>query len=81
MMVFQRGDFVEISAAGDSIKGMVTLASPNGKSLMVMFDGMIDGHLTAMPLSYDDASEGFISLLSGTPVALRPLLSRERLDD
>lgn len=70
--VFQRGDLVEIGAAGATIRGMVTLASePNGKSLMVMFDGMLDGHAGMMPLLHTE--HGFIALVTGNPVTLRRL--------
>lgn len=70
--IFHRGDFVEITAAGATIKGMVTLASePNGKSLIVMFDGMLDGHVGMMPLLHTE--RGFIALVMGRPVTLRAL--------
>jgi hypothetical protein len=67
--VFQRGDFVEASADGKTVKGMVTLASPNGQSLIIMFDDMLDGHVGMMALSGD--GRGFVSLMTGTPVTLK----------
>jgi hypothetical protein len=67
-MTFSRGDFVEIACGDRTLDGMVTLASPNGQSLIVMFDGMLDGHVGVMPLHWHN--EGFIALLTGTPVTL-----------
>lgn len=67
--IFKRGDFVEITAGDKTVDGMVTLASENGKSLMVMFDAMLDGHVGVMPISVD--ASGFVALFTGTPVTLR----------
>jgi hypothetical protein len=38
---FSRGDFVRITVGTDSIDAMVMLASPNGKSLMLGFKGVL----------------------------------------
>jgi hypothetical protein len=68
-MTYKRGDFVHITAGGVTIDAMVTLASPNSLSLIVMFDGMLDGHAGAMPLS--GAEDGsYVALMTGTPVTL-----------
>lgn len=67
--IFQRGDFVEITADDRTVDGMVTLASPCGKSLIVMFDAMLDGHVGAMPLVGD--VDGFVALMTGNRVMLR----------
>lgn len=66
---FKRGDFVEITAGDRTVDAMVTLASPCGKSLFVMFDAMLDGHVGAMPLLAD--GDGFVSIITGRRVALR----------
>jgi hypothetical protein len=57
---FTRGQFVTLTYEGQSIKAMVALASPNGRSLMLMFDGALtprhgEGMFPgAMPLLQDD---------------------------
>lgn len=66
---FSRGDFVEITTQGRTVDGMVTLASPCGKSLIVMFDAVLDGHVGAMPLVGD--VDGFVSVITGSRVTLR----------
>lgn len=67
--VFQRGDFVEITAGDRTVDGMVTLASPCGNSLIVMFDAILDGHVSAMPLVGD--VDGFVSVITGSRIVLR----------
>ena len=76
MEVFQRGDFVRIGADGRTVDGMVTLASPCGKSLIVMFDAMLDGHVGAMPLLWSEGDACFVALITGHPV----ILERKRDD-
>jgi hypothetical protein len=63
----KRGDFVWIERGDVKMQAMVTLASPNEDSLMVMFDGMFCGYVNAMPLLRDD--EGvYRDLLENKPV-------------
>lgn len=64
----QRGDFVRIDSGADVIDAMVTLASPNGRSLIVMFDGMVGGFVGSMPLSLHD--DGQWRALDGMPLRL-----------
>jgi len=59
----KRGDFVWIERDGQRERAMVTLASENGNSLMVMFDAMFHGYVGMMPLLreggvYRDLFEG-----------------------
>lgn len=56
-MTFKRGDFVTIRCDGRTLPGMVTLASSNGKSLIVLFDGILAGHVGGMPVSQNEAGE------------------------
>lgn len=67
--IFERGEFVEITAGDKSVDGMVTLASENGKSLIVMFDGMLDGHLGVMPILLTEEGK-YAALLTGQIVKL-----------
>jgi hypothetical protein len=53
-VTLQRGAFVEVTAEGRTVRAMVILASPNGRSLMLMFDGMLGGYAGTLPLFLDD---------------------------
>ncbi len=68
-MTFVRGDFVTIRCAGCTVPGMVTLASSNGRSLVVMFEAILDGHVGSMPILQNEAGE-YRSLMTGTAVEL-----------
>lgn len=50
----KRGDFVKLSRGDQQVEGMIVLASDNGGSLMVMFDGMIGGYVGMIPLLRND---------------------------
>jgi hypothetical protein len=50
----KRGDFIWVERGSAKVGAMVTLASPNERSLMVMFDGMFCGYVGVMPLLRDD---------------------------
>lgn len=63
----KRGDYVWIERDGQRVQAMVTLASPNGKSLMVMFDAMFHGYAGTMPLSLDETGE-YRDLMTDQPV-------------
>jgi hypothetical protein len=66
---WQTGDFVMIACDGKTMPGAVMLSSPNGNSLMLSFDGMLNGHLLLMPaLRGDDGV--FRAITTGAPVAL-----------
>ena len=68
----KRGDFVRIERGEAKMEAMVTLASPCGGSLMVMFDGMFCGFAGMMPLLRDD--EGvYRDLVTSQPVALEKI--------
>jgi hypothetical protein len=71
----KRGDFVVLSCGGKEVEAMVTLASPNGKSLIVMFDAMVDGHLGMMAIATDDNGKR-TALITGSPVSLREVVAR-----
>lgn len=55
MNAFRRHDRVWITCGCITVPGMILLASENSVSLMLGFDGMLEGHLGAMPvLRHDD---------------------------
>lgn len=66
----QRGDFVVITTdTGRTVDAMVTLASPNGRSIVLMFDAMIGGWVSQCPAFLDDA--GHWAALDGMPLTLQ----------
>lgn len=68
MTPLRRGDFVTITGGGKTMEAMVGIASENGVSLVVLFDGMITGHVGAMPLLKD--GETYRSIMDNTIVTI-----------
>lgn len=68
--LFRTGDAVWIECAGVRAAGTVELASTNGKSLMLAFDALIDGHLGMMPVLQDDDGV-FRSLVTDSEISIR----------
>jgi hypothetical protein len=64
------GDAVTIECDGRTIPGTVILASPNGVSLMLGFEAVLDGHLGMMPVLRDDDGS-YASIMTGIKVTLR----------
>ena len=69
-MTFAKGDRIEIDCNGRTVDGAVTLASPNGLSLMIEFEALLGGHAGKMPVTMTDASNGY-SILDGTEITIR----------
>lgn len=63
---FKRGDFVTVTYGTQTIQAMVVLASTNGRSLMLVFDGaLLNGKgmfVGSMPV-LQNANGGFFDLL------------------
>jgi hypothetical protein len=57
MDLFKTGDRVAITLGGQSIAGVVLLASANGRSLMLEFDGVLGGYVGMMPILWVLAAE------------------------
>lgn len=68
MHTMTRGDFVTIECEGRTCTGMVLLASANGRSIMVGYEGILAGFVGAMPISQQD--DGTYTALTGAPVTL-----------
>lgn len=67
----KRGDKVNITCALQTVPGEVILASKNGRSLILGFEAILDGHVTLMPvLRCEDGS--YQALLTGSAVLLDP---------
>lgn len=65
----KRGDFVEATYDGRTVDAMVTVASRNGRSLVIMWsDHMLGGHCGIMPISCDE--NGCRSLIEDKPITL-----------
>lgn len=67
----RRGDFVTIQYEGRSVAGMILLASPNGKSLMLGFDAMLGGHVGSMPVLMDHDGT-YRSIVTNEMVSIKP---------
>lgn len=68
--IFKRGDFVRITADDRTVDGMVTLASPNGVSLVIQYEAILRGYAGAMPLFFFDGE--FRTLGTHDVVVLAP---------
>ena len=69
-MTFKTGSQVMITCEGRTVPGEVTLASANGKSLILSFEAILDGFVGCMPVMVrDDGS--MCSLASRTAIVLR----------
>ena len=56
-MTFKTGDEVMITCRDRTVPGVVMFGSSNGKSLMLAFEAILDGHVGMMPVSvHDDGS-------------------------
>lgn len=67
------GDRVTIRYPGAMfpIVGVVQLASPNGRSLMLAFEGILDGHVGQLPLLAGEDGV-YRSIITNTPVDISP---------
>lgn len=69
-MTFKKDDIVIVTYEGRTVTAAVTLASPNGRSLMIAWgDGMLGGHCGMMPILEEGG--GYWSLIEGKPVTLK----------
>ena len=68
-MTFRAGDAVMITYDGRTVPGTITLASPNGVSLMLAFDALLGGHVGMMPV-LGDGRGNYASLIEQRPVKI-----------
>jgi hypothetical protein len=65
----QRGEFVQITTdTGRTVAAMVGLASPNGRSIILLFDAMIGGWAGQLPAFLDE--DGRWAALDGMPLQI-----------
>lgn len=62
------GDLVRITYKGGQRGAKILIASPNGRSLLLQFDGALGGHVGMMPV------------LQGRDGVYRSILDEERVD-
>src|SRR5688572_3537024 len=78
MEVYKKGQHVKIEMQGRSVDAIVTIASPNGVSLMVSFDGVLGGvegglYVGMMPILYDEQAKCFKDLIRDREVKISSL--------
>jgi hypothetical protein len=74
---YKRGKFVQVDYHGQSVKAMILLVSPNGRSLMLGFSGALrtpsGGMMVSnIPLLMDDDGV-YRDLVENAPATLKPL--------
>ena len=68
---YRTGEAVMIECDGRRVAGTVALASGNGRSLMLQFEALIDGHAGLMPVLMDDDGI-YRSIVTDIEVRLTP---------
>ena len=63
------GDRVKVTYAGQTVLGSVLLASPNSKSLVLVFDAMLAGYIGMMPVLWNDELTRYEDLITRRPVS------------
>jgi len=63
-----RGEVVIIRAGGRELAGMVAVASPNGRSVILKFEGVLGGWVGALP-AFEELDETWTAL-NGMPLEL-----------
>jgi hypothetical protein len=66
--MIRTGDPVSVTLEGRTVDGVVTLASANGRSLMLAFDAMLGGYVGQMPVLDAEGSGEYRDLLTGSVV-------------
>lgn len=59
-----------ITFGGRTLEGVVRLASSNGQSLALGFEGILRGYCGMMPVLWDHDSDQFIDLIHRRPVVV-----------
>jgi len=70
----QKGERLSITFEGQTVEGVVLLASENGRSLVLGFeDTMLGGYGGSMPVLREEGSGAYYDLITGSRVWLRRL--------
>jgi len=70
VQILQRGDKVRFQFQGRTIDAMVILASVNGRSLILSFEGLVSGYVGMMPVVWEDDFMRFVDLIHHDTVRL-----------
>jgi hypothetical protein len=68
-MTWVQGDIAKVQCGDDEVEAEVVLASSNGRSLMLAFEGSLGRHHGAMPVLADEAGQ-YHSIITQQPVTL-----------
>ncbi len=68
---FQRGERVLIRAGRQVMAGEVLLASGNGQSIAVGYDGMVAGCVNVLPLLWDPGSGTFRTIVNQEAIGVQ----------
>jgi hypothetical protein len=68
-MTWAKGDLAKVQYGDDTVEAEVVLASSNGRSLMLAFEGRLGGHLGSMAVLEDDHGE-YRSIITHQAVTL-----------
>jgi hypothetical protein len=70
-LTFRRGEAVRITFHDHTVDGEVLMASENGLSMTLLFDGSLGGYHKFMPVLWMEDS--FVDLLLAHPVLISPI--------
>lgn len=69
---FARGAFVHVTYEGRTLAAMVVLASTDGVSLAIMFDGLLGGYVGMMPILWHEQDREYHDLFTRGVVVITP---------
>lgn len=67
--LFAKGNQVIIHCGDNHVAALIALASENGRSLILTFEAILDGHVGMMPVLQDDFGR-YASIVTGTEVRI-----------
>ena len=81
-MRFQKGDDVLICTTERITSGRIEMISRDEVSAILVFDGMVMGHVGMMPvMRHDKAHSVYRSIIDGTSVILRHTAAKQEGED
>jgi hypothetical protein len=66
---FARGDQVRLRYGPIWYPAIVIVASPNGRSLILRFEAIVDGHVGVMPVLQTEDG-GYVALMTNEPIII-----------
>ena len=71
MRIYRKDDRVLVTFRGRSVDAIVIVASENGRSLALQFEGLLGGYAGTMPVLWDQRAEEFRDLIKNERVEIR----------